>query len=108
LYRHPSCQGTPPERYRREFDIYSFGVLLVEIGTWKSAWKLWEERSDATKFREDLITLSKEKLAHFMGVEYRDAALKCLNGELATRSESILKTFFVEVVEVLGRCVEAR
>jgi hypothetical protein len=108
LYRHPSCQGTPLERFRKEFDIYSFGVLLVEIGTWRSAWKLWDERRAATKFREELITLTTEKLAHFMGIEYRDAALKCLTGELANRDQSILKAFFVEVVEVLGRCVEAR
>ncbi|KAN0074896.1 hypothetical protein V8E54_007507 [Elaphomyces granulatus] len=108
LYRHPSCQGTPLDRYRREFDIYSFGVLLVEIGTWTSAWKLWDERCAATKFREDLIRLTREKMAHYMGVEYRDAALKCLTDELSNRSESILKAFFVEVVEVLRRCIEAR
>jgi hypothetical protein len=82
--------------------------LLVEIGTWRSAWKLWDEGSGADKFGEDLITPTKEKLAHFMGVDYQDAALKCLTGELANRSESILKAFFVEVVEVLSRCVESR
>ena len=43
----------------------------------------------AAKFREDLIMLTKEKMAHYMGIEYRDAALKCLTGELSNRSKSI-------------------
>lgn len=106
LYRHPSSQGIPLESYRREFDIYSFGVLLVEIGSWRSARKLWDKKSAAAEFRENLIIFTKEKMTHYMGVKYRDAALKCLTGELCKRSEGILKAFLVEVVEVLGRCVE--
>jgi serine/threonine protein kinase len=107
LYRHPSSQGIPLESYRREFDIYSFGVLLVEIGSWRSARKLWDEKSAAAEFRENLIIFTKEKMAHYMGVKYRDAALKCLTGELCKRSDGVLKAFLMEVVEILGRCVEA-
>jgi len=37
LYRHPSRQGTlPEEEYRMQHDIYSLGVVLLELGLWKS------------------------------------------------------------------------
>lgn len=35
--RHPSRQGTQPEiDYRMQHDIYSLGVVLLEIGLWTS------------------------------------------------------------------------
>ncbi|PVH75201.1 hypothetical protein DL98DRAFT_658244 [Cadophora sp. DSE1049] len=37
LYRHPSRQGTLPEmHYQMQHDIYSLGVVLLEIGLWTS------------------------------------------------------------------------
>ncbi|KAK2760027.1 hypothetical protein FQN54_002763 [Arachnomyces sp. PD_36] len=37
IYRHPSRQGTQPEeRYQMQHDIYSLGVVLLELGLWKS------------------------------------------------------------------------
>jgi len=37
LYRHPQRQGIlAPERYMMQHDIYSLGVVLLEIGLWHS------------------------------------------------------------------------
>lgn len=37
LYLHPDRQGTSPqERYIMQHDIYSLGVVLLEVGMWKS------------------------------------------------------------------------
>ncbi|OBT69280.1 hypothetical protein VE03_01925 [Pseudogymnoascus sp. 23342-1-I1] len=38
IYRHPSTLNMGPERpaYRKSFDIYSFGVILVELAYWSS------------------------------------------------------------------------
>lgn len=38
MYRHPSTLSMGPERpaYRKSFDIYSFGVILVELAYWSS------------------------------------------------------------------------
>ncbi|KAI9650564.1 hypothetical protein NHQ30_000582 [Ciborinia camelliae] len=39
MYRHPGTQNIgwgPRESYRKSFDIYSFGVVLVELCFWKS------------------------------------------------------------------------
>ncbi|CZR65627.1 uncharacterized protein PAC_15527 [Phialocephala subalpina] len=35
LYRHPDYQGITPSRARKTFDIYSLGVILLEIAFWK-------------------------------------------------------------------------
>lgn len=103
LYRHPLSQGSPNETYRKLFDYYSFGVMLLEIGMWRSVWKLWREGVSADAFKNELIATASGKLPHFMGVEYAEATLKCLRGDLEARDYLILKAFFVEVVEVLGR-----
>lgn len=105
IYRHPQTRGSPRESFRKAFDWYSLGVVLLEIGMWRAAWRWWKDGLDMPAFRNELIELASTKLAHFMGVEYRDAVLKCLTGELENRDGPILDSFFVEVVEVLGRLV---
>ena len=36
IYRHPLAQsGESDERYKRSFDLYSLGIVLIEIGLWK-------------------------------------------------------------------------
>jgi hypothetical protein len=104
LYRHPLGQGSPNESYRKEFDYYSFGVILLEIAMWRSVWKLWREGTSADAFKNELIATASGKLPHLMGIEYAEATTKCLRGDLGTRDGSVLKAFFIEVVEVIGRC----
>ncbi|ERF77248.1 hypothetical protein EPUS_05817 [Endocarpon pusillum Z07020] len=102
VYRHPLAQGQPQESYRKTFDIYNFGVILFEIGTWATAFPLWNH--DAAAFRRELCKPSNQKrIAHRMGVDYRDAMIKCLDGSFESQETSVSKAFFVEVVEVLRR-----
>lgn len=45
IYRHPSRQGIHPEsRYNMGHDIYSLGVVLLEIGLWEPL-ILWSDES---------------------------------------------------------------
>ena len=37
VYSHPSYQGPAAERFRKTFDIYSLGIILLEIAHWKKA-----------------------------------------------------------------------
>jgi hypothetical protein len=104
LYRHPLSQGSPKESYKKAFDVYSFGTILLEIGLWRPIYKWYPGGLvEATKFQETLTELATERLVHNMGVEFSDAALKCITGVLERDNGSILKAFFIEVVEVLGR-----
>ena len=105
IYRHPMSQGSPNERYRKAFDYYSFGALLLEIGLWRSLWDLWREGTPPEAFQRELEATARVKVAHCMGRDYAEAAIKCLNGDLQKRDGSEQKAFFIEVVEVLGRYV---
>ncbi|PHH65739.1 hypothetical protein CDD81_1466 [Ophiocordyceps australis] len=106
LYRHPAAQGGPGEDYRKAFDVYSFGVLLLELGLWRSAWKLWSDGMTATAFRDGLVGKAKDWLAHYMGHVFQDVAVKCLLGDLETSAEPMQRVFCVQAVEVLGKLVE--
>lgn len=100
VYRHRLAQGQPQEGYRKSFDIYSFGVLLFEIATWNTAFPLWN--LNATEFQKELTKPNNQKrVAHRMGVDYRDAMLKCIDGSFEGDQGSVTKRFFVEVLEVL-------
>ncbi|CRK24386.1 hypothetical protein BN1708_013945 [Verticillium longisporum] len=115
VYRHPSAQGSPNEGYRRSFDVYSLGVVLLEIGLWRPAWKLYKDGMAAEAFRDVLVDKSKAWLGHLMGTVYREAAVKCLTGSFDAQQAKTgdghdddlgLQTLYIEVVEVLGRLQE--
>lgn len=40
LYRHLQSQGSPNVTYRKGFDMYGLGVLLLEVGLWRAGWRL--------------------------------------------------------------------
>nr|OQO29486.1 hypothetical protein B0A51_03014 [Rachicladosporium sp. CCFEE 5018] len=100
LYRHPMTQNAPRLGYRKAFDIYSFGVILFEIAAWTPAFTRWKH--DPIKFREELIKPSDlARVAHWMGSDYRDVMLKCLDGTFEQDGLEVPRMFFPEVVEVL-------
>jgi hypothetical protein len=35
IYRHPSLTSVAPASYRKQFDLYSLGCVLLEIGLWR-------------------------------------------------------------------------
>ncbi|KAJ4248784.1 hypothetical protein NW762_012622 [Fusarium torreyae] len=108
LYRHPSAQGIPGESFRKGFDIYSLGVVLVEVGLWRLAWNLRRDDEDPSKFREVIIGKVDDRLAHFMGIGYQEAALSCLNGDLDQRDGSVIRAFYNEVVETMCSLAESQ
>lgn len=82
-YQHPKYTGGR-ERYRPEFDYYSLGVVLLEIGLWRPlhSWQSKFRDSTATEVRSELIKTCRARLAMKMGVTYRDAVLCCLDDSL--------------------------
>lgn len=93
LYRHPraqSNQGKSRERSKKSFDIYSLGVILVELAHWKPVegvlgieMRLAKGQSDVVRqVRRDL--LAAERVADVgaeMGARFEEATRKCLTGE---------------------------
>jgi len=47
VYLHPERQQVPPKKFRKEHDLYSLGVVLLELGLWESAVSLCEDAIEA-------------------------------------------------------------
>jgi hypothetical protein len=47
LYRHPQARGVGRESYRKQFDVYALGCILLEIGMWKPLPDIMAELLDA-------------------------------------------------------------
>lgn len=88
MYRHPSTQGFgfgPRESFRKSFDIYSFGVVLVELAHWATIDKVLGieigEVRLAAKIREMLLEEQRvEDVGSNMGEIYENAMRKCIAG----------------------------
>lgn len=84
LYRHPSSLGTQREKYRKAFDVYSLGLLLLEIGMWKGLQEYLKGRTSKyspAAFRDKLIQGLVPALGSKAGSRYRTIVHRCLSYE---------------------------
>ena len=133
LYRHPSRQGTHPDNiYRMEHDIYSLGVILLEIGLWSPFVDQNEQPGEALsqivpilqdrdqskgaiRIKEVLVSMASRYLPPKMGTKYTDVVVTCLtcldkNSEFGTEGEFLeddgilVGVRFIQQVS-LARCI---
>ncbi|KAK2735762.1 hypothetical protein FQN57_001142 [Myotisia sp. PD_48] len=82
LYRHPEVQGQHPRRYMASDDIYSLGLVLLEIALWAPLVDI-EGRKGVNCHQEPLniekIMKSVSSLPKRVGTIYKEAVEKCLN-----------------------------
>lgn len=102
LDRHPTRQGIDPQaRYQMQHDIYSLGVVLLEIGLWTSfvlydvekeysppvpnyilrpakSRKIQKILGDASQIKETFEELAAKELPARLGRRYTDIVLFCL------------------------------
>jgi len=129
LYRHPDSQGAPIDpveegncngtsvlrlrsSYRRQYDLYSLGVILVEIGTRKTAQTILEEASSdpgfgrysPEKFQALLMDKMVPLLGPSMGRLYRDATSLCISGNFDLTDRTLEAALYLDVVKQLDRC----
>jgi Prion-inhibition and propagation len=81
LYAHPAYRSGSNVKYRRLFDIYSLGVVLLEIGLWRRVESGVTARQTAEEVRDTLVEACERQLGPAMGTLYRDAVSACLKGE---------------------------
>lgn len=84
-YHHPryvSLETRHFTRFRPQFDWYSLGILLIEIGLWEAIDKLMHEHAqkDNFTFSEHLIQYKLSALSFHMGDKYVDIVKECLTG----------------------------
>ncbi|KAK2871722.1 hypothetical protein FQN49_002893 [Arthroderma sp. PD_2] len=108
LYRHPERQGAPTRQFAPPHDIYALGVVLLEIGLWKTVSQLFDARIQvgqrtgklpkAKEVKAVLIALAQTELPREMGSVYATAVVKCLTGDFRKNSDVELSLDFREKV----------
>ncbi|MCJ1378520.1 hypothetical protein MMC17_001619 [Xylographa soralifera] len=91
LYRHPERQGPPLVTFTKRHDIYALGLVLLEIGLWRTLSDIWEDSRDKMQKRTGKVPplnrrlnveyfneAAKHNLAHTMGEAYAKAVMTCL------------------------------
>ncbi|KAK5766387.1 hypothetical protein LTS12_003304 [Elasticomyces elasticus] len=114
VYLHPDLRVAHKDmpKYRLNYEIYAFGLLLLEIGFWNTASKLAAASmvkgtlvSPSTQLAS-LIKKCKSDLACWMGEQYRDITLRCLEADTEFSGEvgECLTKFYWSVVLDIISC----
>jgi hypothetical protein len=114
LYSHPDAYATSSTklRYRAQFDMYSLGLVLLEIGLWRTLDMIRKKCTSDEDFRAQLKYEWCDKLLPRMGTVYWRATQRCLFGDFditipeeGTGSNYALKKAFQRlVVSKLEEC----
>lgn len=81
VYKHPDLWSTNPRHYRPSDDIYSLGVVLLEIGMWRRVGPDVTQREDV-----HLLRVAKGALPAAVGAIYTQVVVDCLEGMLGEDS----------------------
>ena len=102
LYRHPERQNAPTEKFNKEHDIYAVGVVLLEIGLWKTVTSTFKARIDRfwkgkrtmepETVKDELLKLARMCLPMEMGTKYSQAVQKCLSGDFGIGDDDKQRT----------------
>ncbi|KAH9214235.1 kinase-like domain-containing protein [Leptodontidium sp. 2 PMI_412] len=82
-YQHPEYRsGIPSLRFREEFDYFSLGIVLLELGLWRTLSSMTKGKETATssEIREYLLNEMVPLLGSYMGKVYRDVVRICIAG----------------------------
>jgi serine/threonine protein kinase len=102
-YQHPEYRRSRI-RYRPEFDYYSLGMVLLEIGLWKPLYKVTEEISGSPEdMLAELLESRLPRLGQYIGLIFRDVVEACLTWDI--QGAVGIDSFARRVVEPLARCV---
>ena len=113
IYRHPNRQGPPMRSFDKIHDAYALGVVLLEIGLWRTASgirdaakkaQLSGKMFDRYDLKEAFIAAAKNHLPRLMGVAYQRAVVTCLMGDFCRKAHdpAFGMEFYDKVVQNLA------
>ncbi|KAK8880190.1 Protein kinase-like (PK-like) [Apiospora arundinis] len=112
VYRHPDRQGCPPAKHHTKIhDLYSLGLLMVEICMWKRIDNIFGPRikhHGVKAIMDAAIGKLGGELSFCMGSDYEMATMLCLSGDFGvttddTRGSRLTETFENDVLRRIGR-----
>ena len=117
-YQHPDYLQDGDAHYRPEYDYYSLGMLLLEIGIWDSLSNIVASKSfkglSNHDFRQRLVERRMLQLEQAMGAMYTGATRACLessflpphsrNLDVSESNAALYDAFKRLVVDRIGMC----
>ncbi|KAJ5921048.1 hypothetical protein N7466_009374 [Penicillium verhagenii] len=79
MYRHPEDKRNVDDDGAWAYDLYSLGLILLEIGLWAPIGRLWKTKYDRTWFKHRVEDLYVKKLGAKCGGAYLQAVQLCLD-----------------------------
>jgi len=112
MYSHPNTHAdlTTKQQYRPEYDIYSFGLVLLEIGLWRTIDTIWKQSPSDAAFRMLVRTEYCDRLLGKMGEVYWRVVQRCLSNDFGVKGSaddgdfSLQESFEKNVVCELESC----
>ncbi|RMZ92389.1 hypothetical protein DV736_g403, partial [Chaetothyriales sp. CBS 134916] len=108
MYRHPEYELKMPGSIVPAFDIYSLGLVLLEIGLWVPLSRMWKLDYDRRIFMVRIQRMYSQKLASKMGSKYMRLVQRCLHAptELLGKNEPHhAATHLLEIAKELRLCL---
>ncbi|KAL9098758.1 MAG: hypothetical protein Q9163_005640 [Psora crenata] len=78
IYRHPEWRLGARSKFKPAYDLYSLGLVLLEVGLWMPLHKLWKTKYTLPVFRKKLQSTYAHKLAGKCGSAYMRVVDYCL------------------------------
>lgn len=78
LYRHPDSLGIWRQSYRKAYDVYSLGLVLLEIGLWTTIKGYWKPKYSPSIFKQKILSGMVPHLGSKTGSRYRTVVERCL------------------------------
>ena len=90
MYSHPDTHAelTTKQQYRPEYDIYSLGLVLLEIGLWRTIDTIWKQSPADAAFRVLMRTEYCDRLLGKMGEVYWRVVQRCLSNDFGVEKGS--------------------
>lgn len=109
IYRHPRMNCGQRSTYRPAYDLYSLGIILVEIGLWMPISRLWKTRYSRSDFKVRLQSVYIKKLVAKCGTTYMRVVESCLRAADASsrdpsRPARSKTDIYWNVIKPLERC----
>ncbi|KAJ5084154.1 hypothetical protein NUU61_008733 [Penicillium alfredii] len=79
MYRHPEDKRSVEDDGAWAYDLYSLGLVLLEIGLWAPVGRLWKMKYDRSWFKHRVEDLYVKKLGPKCGSAYLQAVQLCLD-----------------------------
>jgi hypothetical protein len=109
IYRHPAdpkVTGTDNiHLHESVYDLYSLGLVLLEIGLWMPLSDIFKEKYSLEDFRLRINRIWARRLASKCGSAYMRAVQKCLGADgMSDQSPEAMYGLYLEVKALIARC----